>query len=147
MEYLNFILRKLTWFNHLNLQMGNWCAGTLENDKNSIMLSSKSKLIVDNAKRNNNFHLILRVQTIMRSYLATKRAAKIKTERGMVGSGAPRAESNYHNEVVEQIFNQLGPYDYAMAKNVVYDENIIMKGWRTLENGGNLNFNFFLFSL
>ena len=103
------------------------------------MLSSKSKVIVDNAKRSNNFHLILRVQTIMKSYLASKRAAKIKAERGMVGSGAPRVDNNYQNEVVEQIFSQLGPYDYAMAKNVVYDENIIMKGWRTLENGGNLN--------
>ena len=75
----------------------------------------------------------------MKSYLASKRAAKIKTERGMVGSGVHKVDNNYQNEVVEQIFSQLGPYDYAMAKNVVYDENIIMKGWRTLENGGNSN--------
>lgn len=75
----------------------------------------------------------------MRSYLAAKRVRKMKN--GKVGNGYQRdsiPEGNF-NEVVEQIYNQLGPYDYTMGKNVVYDEPVVMKGWRMLENGAKYN--------
>jgi hypothetical protein len=121
--------------------MGNCCAGSLESEKNDIILSSKSKQIVDNVKRNNNFHLILRVQTCMRSYLAAKKVRKIGQSK--LGStfmdNTAQNTGNYMNEVVEQMYNQLGPYDYTMAKNTVYDETVIMKGWRTLESGAKYN--------
>jgi hypothetical protein len=121
--------------------MGNCCAGSLESEKNDIILSSKSKQIVDNVKRNNNFHLILRVQTCMRSYLAAKKVRKISQSK--LGStfldNNAQNTGNYMNEVVEQMYNQLGPYDYTMAKSTVYDETVIMKGWRTLESGAKYN--------
>lgn len=121
--------------------MGNCCAGTLENEKNDIILSTKSKQIVDSAKTNNNFHLILRMQSVMRSYLAAKKARRLQQRK--VGTGIvdnnPPPDGNYMNEVVEEMYNQLGPYDFNMAKNNVYDETVVMKGWRTLDSGDGLS--------
>lgn len=58
--------------------MGNCCGGNLEGEQNNIVIGHKSNRIVENARKNNNFHLILRVQTIMRTYLAMKKARMMK---------------------------------------------------------------------
>lgn len=91
----------------------------------------------------------------MRSYLAAKKTRKLLHGRGQVGrDDSKRFQGNYFNEVVEYIYNQLGPYDmnankmpvaasshtdYPIAQNAAYDETVVMKGWRTLESGAKYN--------
>lgn len=93
----------------------------------------------------------------MKTYLAAKRAQELKLS-GKSNFREPnqREVGNYQNEVVEQMYSQLGPFDYNMAKNVPFDGEVQtnsqnfphlnnstqtsqMKGWRTLEGGAKYN--------
>lgn len=84
----------------------------------------------------NEMHLVVMIQSVMRSYLASKQVNRIKYGSYMTKDFNARVEGDYKNERVEEMVMKLGDFEFSNDHDALYDDAPReRRAFRTLENG------------